>query len=35
MEQLRVVGKWAINVGVDLQGFHLFSIEEIIKLADE
>jgi calcineurin-like phosphoesterase family protein len=34
MEQFRQIGKRAINVGVDVQGFHPVSIEEIIKLAD-
>jgi calcineurin-like phosphoesterase family protein len=34
MEQFRQLGKRAVNVGVDVQGFHPVSIEEIIRLAD-
>jgi calcineurin-like phosphoesterase family protein len=34
MEQFRQLGKRAVNVGVDVWGFHPVSIEEIIKLAD-
>jgi calcineurin-like phosphoesterase family protein len=34
MEQFSQIGKRAVNVGVDIQGFHPVSIEEIIRLAD-
>jgi calcineurin-like phosphoesterase family protein len=34
MEQFGQLGKRAVNVGVDVQGFHPVSIEEITKLTD-
>jgi calcineurin-like phosphoesterase family protein len=35
MEQFRLLGKRAVNVGVDVRGFYPVSIEEVVKLADE